>query len=302
MLVCNAANSPLLWISKFFGPPTAVNVDGIERMRAKWNWLGRLWYRLGERCSVLFAKQVISDADVIYQYYKKAYCSESVVIPYGCDRSEDERVQSKLAGEPLHWAPEEEKLFDELGVTPGNYVLYVSRLEPENNAHVVIQAHRKLAQEDRRIPLVVVGDAPYADEYKQQLRELGDEQVKFAGFRFGSDYKTLQLGARVYVQATEVGGTHPALVEAMGFGNCIVANETPENCEVLGGKGLIYTKNSSDSLAQHLSRLIGDDVLIRDYAGQAVERARQTYDWSLVADRYEQLFYELCSKSMPTQQ
>src|SRR4029077_8242851 len=90
--------------------------------------------------------------------------------------------------------------------------------------------------------LVIVGDAPYADTYKRRLRELAasDARIVFTGFQFGEAYQVLQQHSSCYVQATEVGGTHPALVEAMGAGRCVIAKGRPENLEVIGDAGISY--------------------------------------------------------------
>ena len=124
-----------------------------------------------------------------------------------------------------------------LGLTPRGYVLYVSRLEPENNAHVVIEAYARVATE---LPLVIVGDAPYASEYIASLHATTDPRVRFVGAIYGDGYRVLRSHATAYVQATEVGGTHPALVEAMGAGNAILANDVPEHRETLGDAGRYY--------------------------------------------------------------
>ena len=103
--------------------------------------------------------------------------------------------------------------------------LYVSRLEPENNAHLVIEAFKKVRTAYR---LLIVGDAPYAHDYITRLeaRARGDKRIVFTGFVFGQDYRALQQNAYCYVHATEVGGTHPALLEAMGYGNCVLTLAT----------------------------------------------------------------------------
>ncbi|NOT46610.1 MAG: DUF1972 domain-containing protein, partial [Acidobacteria bacterium] len=142
VLVCNAANSPLVPVMTWTGTPVAVNVDGLERKRKKWNWLGRLYYRIGERASVWFATEVVTDAKVIQDYYLTEYRKESTMIAYGAN------VERNL--DPAAVA--------EHGVEPQKYLLYVSRLEPENNAAMVIEAFRKVETE---LKLVVVGDAPY---------------------------------------------------------------------------------------------------------------------------------------------
>ncbi len=300
ILVCNAANSPFIWISRLTGTPVAVNVDGIERKRAKWNWLGRLWYRLGEITSVLFASKIVADADIISEYYLKTYRAKSEVIRYGYNETLSTAVDKKVAQGQFEGDLAQKPLFSELGVTPGKYILYVSRLEPENNAHVVIKAYNMLPDEVRNYPLVIVGDAPYAAQYIRGLKALANEgpkesagKVVFAGYRFGEEYPLLQWGAGVYIQATEVGGTHPALVEAMGFGNCILANDTPEHREVLGDSGIIYKKNDVLNLKECLERVLRDEVAQLSARSAAHRRALSVFTWDKIASDYEKLFINL---------
>jgi glycosyltransferase involved in cell wall biosynthesis len=132
---------------------------------------------------------------------------------------------------------------------PGDYVLYVSRLEPENNADAVIMGFEQAALDKK---LVVVGDAPYADAYKARLRQLAGERVVLAGGVYGQGYRELQSHAFAYVHATEVGGTHPALVEAMGFG-MRDRERRPENRET--GEAGLYPRLRPPTLAKVLERL-----------------------------------------------
>jgi glycosyltransferase involved in cell wall biosynthesis len=192
--------------------------------------------------------------------------------------------------------PAPDRIFQDLGIQPGEYLLYVSRLEPENNAHRVISAYNGLPDELKQRPLVIVGDAPYAREYIDGLHAVAGPSVIFAGYRFGSDYEQLQRGAYLYIQATEVGGTHPALVEAMGFANCIIANGTPENKEVLGDSGLFYTKNSEEELTRLLTELCRDSQSVLPYRRRALERAEACYSWDNICSDYEHLFREMCAK------
>ena len=290
ILVCNAANSPFCWIPRLFGKTVIINVDGIERHRAKWNSLGKIWYRLGEFCSTLFASKIVADAEVIRNYYLKSYRTDSELIRYGFSASID-AGNPKFKGEKPAISS---NIHSELGVKVDKYVLYVSRLEPENNAHVVIEAHQGLPEDLRRkFPLIIVGDAPYAENYITGLKRQAKDNVIFAGYRFGNAYRELQIGARVYIQATEVGGTHPALVEAMGFGNAIIANETPENCEVLKETGLFYRKNDPLSLSKQLHTLLEQKERLLRLRNAAYQRAQKHFSWDEITNKYEDLFYSL---------
>lgn len=271
ILLCNAANSPFAWIPRLLGIPVIINVDGIERLRSKWNFLGRAWYRLGEFCSVLFASRIVADANVIRDYYQKNYKVSSSVIAYGAT------VNKLPPGSVL-------KAFN---LEAGKYILYVSRLEPENNALGVIEAYSRLKT---TFPLVVVGDAPYADAYKASLRAAANDQVVFTGYQFREAYQELRSNCYFYVQATEVGGTHPALVEAMAYGNCVIANGTPENIEVLGDAGLFYDKNNFQQLTEAMQRLLDNQNEVTEWGNKARVRAEKLYNWERVTNQYLELF------------
>jgi len=274
ILICNAANSIYAWIPRLFGTSVAVNVDGIERMRQKWNWLGRTYYRISEYLSTCLPDAIITDARVIERYYRERYGAGSVFIPYGAitQRSESRTILNKF------------------GLAPGEYFLYVSRFEPENNPHLVVKAFEKVRTPKR---LVMVGDAPYSAKYIEEVRDTRDPRILFPGAIYGDGYRELQTHAFGYIHATEVGGTHPALIEAMGQAGLIVANETPENSETLGGTGILYRRNDAADLSRCLQ-----DVADRPetYAGlkkAALERARSVYSWETVIDQYERLFLKI---------
>jgi glycosyltransferase involved in cell wall biosynthesis len=212
---------------------------------------------------------MVTDAAVMERYYAERWGARSTMIPYGA---------------PVGRAPLPEVVRG-LGLEPDRYVLYVARLEPENNAHVVIEAFEQVRTD---LKLAIVGDAPYAREYIARLKATRDPRIVFLGFVFGEGYRALQQSAFAYVQATEVGGTHPALLEAMGYGNYVLANATPENREVLGDAGALYS--GAGELRDALQAVLDDPGRREGYRERAMERIRATYGWDAIADQYEALF------------
>lgn len=275
-LICNAANALFAPILRWTGTPVAVNVDGLEHKRKKWNWLGRNYYRLAERLATFLPNETVTDARVIQEYYLARYNAASTMIAYGAE------VERRIEPAVRQWR-----------VEPNRYVLYVSRLEPENNAHLVIEAFKRVKTAHK---LLIVGDAPYAHEYIRELRQRarGDKRIIFTGFIFGKDYRMLQQNAYCYVHATEVGGTHPALLEAMGYGNCVLTLATPENVEAVGEAGIPYADEAD--LSTQLQRVLRDGSLVSSYRQRAQERVKRYYDWEHVVDRYEELFARLAGR------
>lgn len=274
VLVCNAANAFSCGWPRLAGTRVALNVDGIERKRRKWNALGRAWYLVSERLATWFPNAVVTDALVIQQYYETRYHTASTFIPYGCSVGRD-------AGR---------ETLDRFGLTPDGYFLYVSRLEPENNAHAVIAAYEQTTVPQR---LVVVGDAPYAREYIRSLHDAASPRVLFTGAVYGQGYRELQSHALAYIQATEVGGTHPALVEALGFGNCVLANDVAEHREVVGDAGLFFDARTPSTLATLLTQMATRPDMVENYRHRAIARARAHYSWDRVTDQYEELLTSL---------
>jgi len=278
-LICNCANAPFSPILRLTGTPVAINVDGLEHKRKKWGSLARRYYRFAEYLSTLLPNEIVTDAQVIQDYYLARHNAPSTMIAYGSEverRSDREAVRK--------WR-----------VEPNRYVLYVSRLEPENNAHLVIEAFKKVRTAYR---LLIVGDAPYAEQYISSLKAQarGDKRIVFTGFVFGQDYRALQQNAYCYVHATEVGGTHPALLEAMGYGNCVLTLATPENIEVVGDAGVPYIDEYD--LTGKLQRVLRDGSLVQAYRNRAQQRVQTHYDWDGVVDQYEQLFRRMSGQSV----
>ncbi|MCB1018529.1 MAG: DUF1972 domain-containing protein [Bryobacterales bacterium] len=273
-LYCNGANAAYTWMPRLTGIPTALNVDGLERQRKKWNALARSWYGVSERWSTWMPTAMISDARVIEKYYLETYGKVSHCIAYGAQAG---RVDSR-------------ETLDRLGLEPGGYFLYVSRMEPENNALLVVKAFERTGTNKK---LVMVGDAPYAAEYIRQIKATKDPRILFPGSIYGKGYGELQSHCFAYIHATEVGGTHPALIEAMARAVPVLYLCTPENEEVAGEAGIGFRRDET-SLAEEIERLCSLPQTARDELAQASETvARTRYDWERVTDQYEELFRSL---------
>lgn len=269
-LYLNAANAIFTLLPRITGIPVALNVDGIERRRKKWNVAARGWYLMSERLATWFPTVVVSDAVTIQEYYLSRYHKRTTFIPYGAD--------AELAATA--------EVLERLGLEKYRYFLYVSRLEPENHALQVRHAFEKVPTDLR---LALIGDAPYADEYIREICDSGDPRLVIPGAIYGRGYKELGTWCFAYIHATEVGGTHPALIEAMGRGALVIYRDVPENLEVCGDAGLPF--HDDDSLIAAIrTTLAMTEPERNDYRRRARQRVRERYCWDAVTTSYEGLF------------
>lgn len=275
-LMVNGANALFLPLLSQAGIPTALNVDGIEKRRAKWGWPGRMVYALSERLACTLPTVLVTDAEVIRAHYGSRYGASSEVITYGVDPR----------------PPREVEVLAQLGLRSRGYFLYVSRFEPENHPREVAEAYRGVAGD---LPLVMVGGAPYAKGYIRSFTAAADRRILFPGPIYGEGYRELLSHALAYVHATEVGGTHPALVEAMGYGNCVLAHDTPENREVAGEAARYFDVDRPASLVTALEWVRTNDSGVAAFRTAAAGRAAERFSWDDVADRYECLLRRLAA-------
>ncbi len=269
VVLCNAANAPVVPLLRLFGRRVLLNVDGLEWRRSKWGVAGRSWYRMGEWLSVRTASVLVTDADEVRTYYRVRHDTDSVMIPYGADLLE----RASLPIPP------------ETPVSTDDYVLYVSRWERENNPVMTARAHAKA---NTSLSLVMLGQATYEPELEADVRAAAGPSAVLPGPVFGDGYRGLQVNARCYVHATEVGGTHPALIEAMGAGNLCLVLDTPENREVAGPAAWFFA-DESELMALMEAAAALEPAELDSLRAQARTLAEERYSWRAVGASYLEL-------------
>ncbi len=267
-LYCNGANAIFTLAPHVLGIPTLLNVDGLERKRKKWNRLAKAWYAISEWLATFCPSVVITDARQIAHYYLERYGKRTEFIPYGAETGKVATAE----------------VLGKLGLEARRYFLYVSRMEPENNALLVREAFEQVPGP---VKLALIGDAPYAQEYIQRVRDTRDPRVVMPGAIYGAGYHELLSNCLAYIHATEVGGTHPALIEAMGREALVLYLNTPENAEVAGEAGIAF---EAGNLERKLGEVLAMSIEERlEWGRRARARVAERYGWEAVTDRYEAL-------------
>jgi GT2 family glycosyltransferase len=277
--ICGVGNSILSFIPRLYGAKTFLNVDGKDWAREKWGRFAKWFLKTSEKIATIFPDIVIADSKAVEDYYLQTYGKKTVMIPYGA--------------EMRHIPPS--RCLHKFGLEPGKYILFVGRLVPENGAHIIIDAYKKI--EKTSFPLVIVGDAPYMEKYKAELKRKAEEikspkKVIFTGFLLGDDYMEISSHPYIYVLASGVGGTHPVLVEQMKAGNCVLVNSVnPANIEVVEKTGLYFDGNKgSEDLKEKIEYLLQNPEVVAQYRELARKRAEEIYNWERITKRYEELF------------
>jgi glycosyltransferase involved in cell wall biosynthesis len=278
---CIVGNSPLVWLPRMGGAKSLLNVDGQDWAREKWSGFARWYQRQCEWIAPHTASVLIADSHVIRERYQERYQAQTLFVPYGANIP---NVEGR-------------RTLDQWGLQPRDYILYVGRLVPENAIDLLIRAFRGLRTSKK---LVIVGDAPFADDYKASLQALADDRVIFTGYAFGQEYAELSSQAYLYVQPSAIDGTRPAILDQMGFGNAILIRNSPANQEVVGDYGASFGgENVTLSLTNTLQDLIDHPDKVAILRRSIITRVQRYYNWEWITDFYEDLFQRMKKGLVP---
>ena len=280
LFVVNAANGLFGIIPRIFGKRCILNVDGMEWLRPKWNGIARSFFKNSARLGTKFYHQIVTDADEMHRYYARDFGIDSVYIAYGAN------IENSIHPE----------FITDYGVATQDYYLIASRLIPDNNADLIVAA---FVASGSRKKLVIAGGADYAGNtleraFLDKLKSLANERVVFTGHISKPGHiRELHCNCFAYIHGHQFGGINPSILKALGYGNLVIALDTPFNAEVLadGKHGLLYQKNV-ESLAERIRWAEEHEKEVAEFRRLAPERIRERFTWDQITDQYENLFRE----------
>jgi glycosyltransferase involved in cell wall biosynthesis len=274
-LVMNVANGYFLPALKARGIPTLVNVDGIEWDRAKWGRAAKAVFRTGASLTARFGTELVCDSTEIAARWSRDFGRNGLFIPYGGDVPEPIPVED--------------------GLTRRGYVLVVARFVPENTIGEFIDAAEALSADQ---DVVIVGSSGYGGEIEDRVRRLaeGNPRVTWLG-HVSDDHRLLGLwqNCGAYFHGHSVGGTNPALVQAMACAAPIVARDTIYNREVLGAAGH-FVAATPDAISAGLRNVLHDPALQEKLSTDALARAESFYSWQSVNEKYDHALSNLAAR------
>lgn len=276
------------FIPKIFNKKLVVNVDGLEWKREKFNKLEKSILLTSERAAVTFADVIVADSKEIKKYIEGRYKKKAVYITNGVDAPQVEKWdERKFTGQGF---------LEENSLAANDYWLAVARLEPENNIHVIVQAFLK-SNSNRK--LVIIGNFSSKKYQRHVLKILEDNNAGERVILTGAIYDVnllnmLRQNCFAYIHGHSVGGTNPALLEAMSMKNLTIAHDNEFNREV-GGQTILYFKDVNDLVAR-IEEIENKPDSLAHLKEAAYSRVLSHYCWPDIVKEYDKLFRRLCTK------
>jgi glycosyltransferase involved in cell wall biosynthesis len=282
MLCVNVGNAAHLVVPRLFGKHVSCNVDGLDWKRDKWGKLAKSYFLWGAKIvGKICPKGIITDAYEMRRIYLDDFSTPSACIAYGAN------IETSTNPDAVR----------QFGLTPGEYYLIASRMVPENNADLIVSAFNRLKTDK---VLAIAGNANYKSEFLEKLKRMAGDRVRFLGHVGDKELvKELHCNCYAYLHGHMMGGTNPALVKALGYGNMVLALNTLFNEEVVQNYGVLFEMNPDDLLTK-LQHIEDHPEIAAEYRRRAPQRILEAYTWDHITDQYEEFFLQLAAGDDPT--
>jgi len=280
---CGPAGGMFGTIVHRHGNLLVTNPDGLNWKRPKWNKIVQTGFRTFEYLATKFSDYMACDCHTIEKYIQDTYHTKNTFV-------------AEYGGYPNQYV---DKFDDEInnilvkyGVKKDAYHLVVSRLEPENHLHIIIEGY---AQKKRKYPLLIVGNVKET-KYIQSIKELANEDVYFVGGIYNKkELEIIRANAIDYLHGHSVGGTNPSLIEAMASQNLCICHDNAFNHEMVEENGLFFkTPQDIDDRIEQVEQ----NTKSFDSLKQGVyARTLTYYNWQAMAKKYDNAFQKILKEN-----
>ena len=283
ILSCGAGGGYFSFIPKFYKVKFITNPDGLEWKREKWSIIKRFLIKTMEKTSVLFSDAIICDSKGITEYIRKEYSYKKKLYTIEYGAYINEYLENSLV--------EVKDIYSKYDLQANKYHLVVSRLEPENNVHIIIDGY---IQSQSEYPLIIVGGINQND-YVDTLLDKKNTNIRFIGAIYDKkELSVIRAGACSYLHGHSVGGTNPSLLEAMGSKNLCICHDNIFNRETLRNNGLFF--KDENELSNIFNTLNQNEEIVQEYKINVKNLITEYYNWENISSLYLKAFYEVVNE------
>lgn len=268
----SGANSIWAIFLRLFGKKVFVSQFAMDWKRDKWPWYGKLFFKVSNYLTAFIPNGVIFDNIYTKEFFENKFHRRYDFIPYGAEVTEPSG---------------EESILKRVGVSKGEYFLFVGRFIPDKGVHLLTKAFQ-MTMTDKK--LVLIGGSPNPGVYENEVRSVKDDRIIFPGYIYGDDTNILIKNAYVYIQPSLIEGLSPVILTVMGLCTPLLCSDIAENTYITGQNATHFRSGDINDLAEKISFTLADTVKIRKLAEIGQADILRRFNWDTITHRYINLF------------
>lgn len=264
---------------------TVLMGHGFEWKRSKYNRLQRYILRKMEGCAARRHKHIVLCSQEQTDWYIHQYgCAGKVVtIPSAVNL-------------PAPTAQDTPKHSEADASSHARTILYMGRISPEKNVHILIHVFERVQKEHPQARLLIAGPMPLEQRYARKIRALieNNEHIEYVGEVSGAQKDALLRRVDLFCLPSSIEGLSIALLEAAAYKIPIIASDLRSNHEALDSYAFWVTPGDISTLKSTLLyTLSASEEQLHCHTASAYARVAEYYTWDKVAARYERYITEL---------
>jgi glycosyltransferase involved in cell wall biosynthesis len=268
----SGANSMWALFLRMFGKRVFVSQFAMDWKRDKWPWYGKLFYKVSNYLTAHVPNGVVFDNIYTKEYFEKKFHRQYYFVPYGAEVKEP---------------PPQSSILEKIGISSGEYFLFIGRFIPDKGVHLLIQAFENVKTEKK---LVLVGGSPNQGEYEKKIRSTSDKRIIFAGFVYGDDTNFLIKNAFIYVQPSLIEGLSPVILTVMGLGTPLICSDIDENKFITRENATHFESGNIVSLTEQINYSINNIDKLKKIAKIGRDDILNRFKWDSITSQYVELF------------
>lgn len=268
----SGANSIWALILRLFRKKVFVSQFAMDWKRAIWPWYAKLFYHFSNFLTAYIPDRVIFDNIYTKEYFEKKFRRQFDFIPYGSEVKVTATTTS---------------VFEKLGISKGEYLLFVGRFIPDKGVHLLVNAFHKVKTSKK---LVLIGGSPTPNNYEKDIRKINDERIIYPGYIYGDDTNLLIRHAYVYIQPSLIEGLSPVILTVMGLGTPLICSDIAENIYITVNNATHFISGDVNDLAEKIDFVLKHPEEIKKMAETGRKDILARFNWETITDQYIKIF------------
>ncbi|MBV9999169.1 MAG: glycosyltransferase [Verrucomicrobia bacterium] len=287
LLQVHAGGGWFQWFPHLLGRRIVLQVAGLDALDRRHGPVADAWLRHAATVGCRLASRVVVESEHARRIYERRFGKPCELISYGANLISSTN--------PALLAP--------LGLIAGGYYLCVAELLGLERIELIAEGGMRSGT---LRPIVVAArqewplDHPASESNLTQVTQerLGKSTKVVRVPPDSALWRELLVHAFAYIHSDPPGRPHPMILNALGGGACVLAEDTPYAREVLaeGAYGLFWTA-SPRNVAEQIRQLEHNPALPERFRQLAKRRIQERYSWDRITDEYERLLVQVCSES-----
>ena len=268
----SGANSIWALFLRLFGKKVVLSQFAMDWKRAIWPWYAKLFYHFSNYLTAYIPNKVIFDNIYTKEYFEKKFHRHYDFVPYGSE---------------VKIASQQSSIFENIGVVPGEYFLFVGRFIPDKGVHLLVKAFQKVKTDKK---LVLIGGSPTTNDYEKEIIGTNDKRIILPGYIYGDDTNILIKNAFVYIQPSLIEGLSPVILTVMGLGTPIVCSDIVENKFITSDNATHFKTGNIEDLSEKILYTLNNPGKIKQMAEAGQKDILTRFNWDTITDQYINIF------------